>query len=153
MHSRDQTSSTQVADGDFLTSRIVFDPLHCTSRGRLPDHTYSLRSTALSHSESWCNKFLTLGFWVWTESGFRVFQESMFSFLLVAGSFCSLRRGDKEDHRMEMWWCLIALKPLCHFLLFGMYVMLLDARWLCGKGVVKWSALGGNLVVQRHKDV
>jgi len=27
---------------------------------------------------------------------------------------------------MEMQWCLIALKPLCHFLLFGMYVLLLD---------------------------
>ncbi len=55
----------------------------------------------------------------------------MFSFLLAAGSFCSLQRGDKEDHRMEMRWCLIALKPLCHFLLFDMYVMLLDSQDDC----------------------
>ncbi len=29
-----------------------------------------------------------------------------------------------------------------------MYVLLLDARWLCGKGAAKWSVLDGNLVVQ-----
>jgi hypothetical protein len=52
----------------------------------------------------------------------------MFSFLLAARSFCFQRRGDKEDGGMEMRWCLIALKPLCHFLLFGMYVLMLDAR-------------------------
>jgi hypothetical protein len=28
---------------------------------------------------------------------------------------------------MEMQWCLIALKSLCRFLLFGMCVLLLDA--------------------------
>jgi hypothetical protein len=32
----------------------------------------------------------------------------------------------KEDHQMEMRWCLIALKSLCCFLLFGMCVLLLD---------------------------
>jgi len=58
----------------------------------------------------------------------RFFQRSMFSFLLVAGNFCSQRHGDKEDRGMEMRWCLIALKPLCHFLLFGMYVLMLDTR-------------------------
>jgi hypothetical protein len=31
----------------------------------------------------------------------------------------------KEDHQMEMRWCLIALKSLCRFLLFGMCVL----RW------------------------
>jgi hypothetical protein len=43
-----------------------------------------------------CNKFLILRFWVWTESGFRVFQESMFFFLLATRSVYSQRRGDKE---------------------------------------------------------
>jgi hypothetical protein len=50
-----------------------------------------------------------------------VFKWNLF-FLLVARSFYSQWCGDKEDHQMEMWWGLIALKPLCHFLLFGVCV-------------------------------
>jgi hypothetical protein len=34
-----------------------------------------------------------------------------------------------------------------------MYVLRLEARWLCGKGGAKWSALDENLEMQRQKDV
>jgi len=37
--------------------------------------------------------------------------------------------------------------------MFGMYVLLLDAGWLCGEGPAKWSAFGGNFIVQWQKDV
>jgi hypothetical protein len=50
----------------------------------------------------------------------------MYFFLFVAGSVCFQQCGDKEDHRMEIWWCLIALNSLCCFILFGMCVLLLD---------------------------
>jgi hypothetical protein len=63
-----------------------------------------------------CDKFLALGFWVWTKSSL-----GFFSFLLAARSFCFRRHGDKESCRMEMRWCLVALKHWCCFLLFGVY--------------------------------
>jgi hypothetical protein len=53
---------------------------------------------------------------------------------------------------MEMRWCLMTLKSLCRFLIFWMCVLLLDARWLCGKGAINWSAFDENLAMQRQKD-
>jgi hypothetical protein len=40
---------------------------------------------------------------------------NMFSFLLAVGSFCSRWHGDKEGCRMEMRWCLVALKLWCRW--------------------------------------
>jgi len=47
-----------------------------------------------------------------------------------------------------MRWCLIALKSLCHFFLFGMCVLLLDVGWPCDKRTTKWSGFA----VQWRKD-
>jgi hypothetical protein len=53
--------------------------------------------------------------------------------LLAARIFYSQCHGNKEDHRMEMRWCLVALKPLCRSLLFGVCVVVV------GHKMIKWQ--------------
>jgi hypothetical protein len=49
----------------------------------------------------------------------------------------------------------MALMFLCHFRLFGMCMLLwilLDAGWMCDKGIAKQKVVGRNLVVEQKKE-
>jgi hypothetical protein len=77
------------------------------------------------------------------------FKEACF-FMLATRSVCYQQSENKEDHRMEMRWGLIALKPLCCFLMFGMCVLLPDARcrmtmWQggCQLKCARWKSRNG----------
>jgi hypothetical protein len=64
---------------------------------------------------------------------------------VLAIGFCFQWRGDKEDHRMEMWWCLIALKPMCRFFFVWCVCVADGRRMIVWQGSCQVKCIGGNL--------